>query len=156
MRWKHNRSYMACLDPKCAALPAFPSRSHTAVLICNSLSSWRTICQNLSELRPLYKLFPLPGLTAAHFDEFLAHLLLPWRSFPDHSDGAELPILFIHCALDLFVAAAVTDVALVLSLCDYFFDFCLLLSDVWVQNYVWFLLTMETLELWKITRCLKN
>ena len=101
-----------------------------------SLSSWRTICQNLSELRPLYMLFPLPGLTAAHFDEFLAHLLLPWRSFPDHSDGAELPILFIHCALDLFVTAAVTDVALVLSLCDYFFDFCLLLSDVWVQNYV--------------------
>ena len=140
---------VACLDPKCAALPAFPTQSHTAGLICTLLAPGAPSAK-------FSLLFPLPGITAAHLDGFLAHLLLPWRSFPDHSDGAELPALFIYCALNLFVTAAVTDVALVLSLCDYFFDFCLLLLDVWVQNYVLFLLTIETLELWKIMRCFKN
>lgn len=111
------------------SLIAFPTRSRTAVLICTTLAPGAPSAK-------FSLLFSLPGITAAHFDGFLAHLLLPWRGFTDHSDGAELPILFIHCALDLFVTAAVTDVALVLSLCDYFFDFCLLLSDVWVQNYV--------------------
>lgn len=154
-RWKHKLSNMACLDPKCAS-PICPLKSITHFLAhLYSLSSWHTVHQTLPDPRPLHKLFPLPGVTIAHFDEFSAHLPLPQRSFPwpfrwDHA------LNFIHSLCFGSPCHCIYDSCSLSSLREYFLDFCLPLSDIWVQNHVWFLLTIESLVLWKIMRYLKN
>lgn len=75
-RSKHKLDKMACLDPKYATLQVLLTASVP-------LSSGHTVHQTVSDPRPLHKLFPLPGVSTAHFGEVSAHMPLLQRSFPD-------------------------------------------------------------------------